>query len=61
MILGNRQLPSNQTANVHYSTQIVKHLYFDSERCLLATVGQDNVIKIWKVKEVLEAGRMAGP
>ena len=40
---------------------VVKHLHFDASRCLLASVGQDNVIKLWQMREVLEGQRMTGP
>ena len=40
---------------------IVNHLHFDPGRHLLATVTQDNVIKIWNIKEMLEADAMRGP
>ena len=40
---------------------VVKHLNFDASRCLLASVGQDNVIKLWQMREVLAGQRMTGP
>ena len=40
---------------------VVKHLHFDASRCLLASVGQDNVIKLWQMREVLSGQRMTGP
>ena len=40
---------------------MVKHLTFDAGRNLLCSVGQDNVIKLWQVREVLAGTRMTGP
>ena len=40
---------------------IVKHLHYDPGRQLLATVTQDNIIKLWNIKEMLEAAIMTGP
>ena len=34
---------------------------FDASRKLLATVGQDHVIKVWDVSMVLMGERMEGP
>jgi len=48
-------------ANFFDTRQVVKHLFYDSSRSLLGTVGHDNVIKLWQVKDILEAGRMSGP
>lgn len=48
-------------ANFFDTRNVVKHLHFDASRCLLASVGQDNVIKLWQMREVLEGQRMTGP
>ena len=48
-------------ANFFDTKNVVKHLNFDSSRSLLATVGQDNIIKLWQIKEVLAGQRMTGP
>ena len=39
----------------------MNHLHYDSGRQLLATVSQDNIIKLWNIKEMLEAAIMTGP
>ena len=39
----------------------MKHLHYDPGRQLLATVTQDNIIKLWNIKEMLEAAIMTGP
>ena len=44
----------------HFRT-VVNHLHFDPGRQLLATVSQDNIIKLWNIKEMLEAAIMTGP
>ena len=36
-------------------------MQFDGERQLVATVGADHVIKLWRVSEVLAGASMAGP
>jgi len=48
-------------ANFFDTRHIVKHMSYDTGRQLLATVGQDHVIKIWNMKTVLEGSSMAGP
>jgi len=48
-------------ANFFDTKHIVRHLSYDPSRQLLATVGHDHVIKVWKMAAVLEAGTMAGP
>ena len=40
---------------------VVKHLHFDPGRNLLATVGQDNIIKLWNIRDMLQADNMSGP
>jgi len=48
-------------ANFFDTKQVVKHMQFDGERQLVATVGADHVIKLWRVSEVLAGASMAGP
>lgn len=48
-------------ANFFDTKHIVKHMSYDADKQWLATVGQDHVIKIWKIKAVLEGSSMAGP
>ena len=47
--------------NFHILRHIVKHMDFDPSRKLLATVGQDHVIKLWNLSEVLLGEQMEGP
>jgi len=51
----------NPLANFFDTRNVVKHLTFDAGRNLLCSVGQDNVIKLWQVREVLAGTRMTGP
>ena len=44
-----------------FNRAVVKHLHYDPSRQLLATVTQDNIIKLWNIKEMLEAAIMTGP
>ena len=46
---------------LNYFRTVVNHLHFDPGRQLLATVSQDNIIKLWNIKEMLEAAIMTGP
>jgi len=45
----------NPLANFFDTKHIVKHMSYDPSRKLLATVGQDHVIKIWDLTTVLES------
>ena len=46
---------------LNYFRTVVNHLHYDPGRQLLATVSQDNIIKLWNIKEMLEAAIMTGP
>jgi len=48
-------------ANFFDTRSVVKHLQFDAGRCLLATVGHDNIIKLWQIRDMLGGVRMTGP
>ena len=50
----------NSMANVFDNRQIIKHMDFDEARRLLVTVGDDHVIKIWNVEELLKFSPGAG-
>lgn len=48
-------------ANFFDTRHVVKHMSFDPGRRLLATVGEDHVIKLWELTAVLEGSTMTGP
>lgn len=48
-------------ANFFDTKHVVKHMSYDPERRLLATVGHDHVIKVWDMTAALEGRSMAGP
>lgn len=48
-------------ANFYDSRQVLAYIDYDEGRDLVATVGKDNVIKMWNIKDILQAKTMSGP
>jgi len=55
------EIEKKPMANFFDTRHIVKHMNFDASRKMLATVGQDHVIKLWDMSEVLVGQQMEGP
>eukprot|EP00088_Acartia_fossae_P029937 TRINITY_DN30865_c0_g3_i1.p1 TRINITY_DN30865_c0_g3~~TRINITY_DN30865_c0_g3_i1.p1 ORF type:complete len:108 (-),score=23.41 TRINITY_DN30865_c0_g3_i1:139-462(-) len=51
----------NHMANFYDTRSVVSWLDFDEERDLLASVGKDNIIKMWNIKDTLQGNVMTGP
>jgi len=48
-------------ANFYETRQVVSWLDYDEGRELLLSVGKDNVIKLWDIKDILQTSSLAGP
>lgn len=48
-------------ANIYDTKQVVEWMDYDCSRDQLITVGKDNIIKIWNIKQVLESTVCNGP
>jgi len=48
-------------ANFYDTRQVVSWMDFDESRNILGTVGRDNVIKMWNIKDILEVSALTGP
>jgi len=48
-------------ANIYDTKQVVEWMDYDSSRDQLITVGKDNIIKIWNIKQVLQSTVCNGP
>jgi len=55
------EIEKRPLANFFDTRHVVKHMDFDASRKVLATVGQDHVIKLWDMSEVLLGQQMEGP